>query len=377
MNNTLYILAFDSVHAAMATQKLLEGLNTFIIPTPDAIDAACDIALRMNETTARNARALLSAHPDITAHANWHLLTDDELEGVCGAANKVGVSDYQRKRNNPAEPARVQHDGIVPVEGGPDELDVLTSVPVALYRADGTMEQASNALQVEHTIEVFLDGQSLMSIVCTPNHFADLVIGRLYTEGIVSDVHQIEHISISEDATRADVRLTADQAELVRQGMASAPLFTTTNQKTDFVRPLQELEKVAPISWDPEWIFILAREFASDSPMHKKTFGAHSCYLAVRDQILFCCEDLGRHNALDKVIGQALQAGVDLTQAIIFSSGRLPVDMVLKGIRSKVPILVSKAVPTERTIELAREYDLTLICSARPDSMKVFNDPCA
>ena len=74
------------------------------------------------------------------------------------------------------------------------------------------------------------------------------------------------------------------------------------------------------------------------------------------------------------MIGCALQDGVDLTSAIVFTSGRLPVDMVLKGIRSGIPVLVSKAVPTDMTIKLAQEFGLTLICSARPDSMKVFND---
>lgn len=137
------------------------------------------------------------------------------------------------------------------------------------------------------------------------------------------------------------------------------------------------MQKVQPISWEPSWVFALARTFADDSPMHRATSGAHSCYLGVGDQLLYCCEDLGRHNAFDKVIGCALMDGVDLRQAIVFSSGRLPVDMVLKAIRSGIPVVATKATPTDMTIDLAKRYDLTLICQARPDSMKIYNNPQA
>ena len=91
--------------------------------------------------------------------------------------------------------------------------------------------------------------------------------------------------------------------------------------------------------------------------------------------MLYCCEDLGRHNAFDKVIGRALEDGVDLTRCTVFTSGRIPTDMVVKALRAGVPTLVSKAVPTDITVRMAREYDLTLICSAHSDSLKVFSDP--
>lgn len=74
-------------------------------------------------------------------------------------------------------------------------------------------------------------------------------------------------------------------------------------------------------------------------------------------------------------MGAALRADIDLRNALVFSSGRLPVDMVMKAIRAGIPILATKAVPTDETIRLAREFGLTLICQARPDSVVVYNDP--
>ena len=112
--------------------------------------------------------------------------------------------------------------------------------------------------------------------------------------------------------------------------------------------------------------------FADGSPLHGITFATHSCILAQKDHILFSCEDIGRHNALDKVIGYALRHNIDLHQCMVYSSGRIPTDMTLKVIHAGIPILSSKASPTSEAIDLAKKYHLTLICAARRDRMKVF-----
>ena len=116
----------------------------------------------------------------------------------------------------------------------------------------------------------------------------------------------------------------------------------------------------------------MADAFAEGTPLHGITFATHSCLLARKDEILFSCEDIGRHNALDKVIGYALRNQIDLHECMVYSSGRIPTDMVMKAITAGIPVLSSKASPTTEAIELATQYDLTLICAARRDRMKVF-----
>ena len=98
-------------------------------------------------------------------------------------------------------------------------------------------------------------------------------------------------------------------------------------------------------------------------------------YLANRERILYVREDIGRHNAFDKAIGSALIDGVDLSQCLLYTSGRVPTDMVVKAIRARLPLLVSKKVATDKTVEVARSLNLTLICRAMPDSFDVLSDP--
>lgn len=230
-------------------------------------------------------------------------------------------------------------------------------------------------VQVEHSLDVCVNAARIMRIVCTPDHLPELVLGRLLTEGTIERADDVVEIRMSDDASKAYVRLGADRRTRNPESRL-VPTYGGADRVFSVVEGAgKELEPVSPLPWDPAWVYSLAERFGADAPMHRKTHGAHSCYLAVRDRLAYCCEDLGRHNALDKAIGCALRDGVPLGEAIVYTSGRVPVDMLAKAIRAGVPLVVSNAMPTNRAVDMARDYGVTLICRARPDSMLVFSDP--
>lgn len=247
-----------------------------------------------------------------------------------------------------------------------------------LVDADGQVHESSYALQAEHVVRVFVNGELVMRLTCSPDHIVELVLGRLFTEGMISGIDEVDELWLCEYSSRVLVYL--DGREAVSRGPAIEDVGTccTDNRTVSsvFLRD-EELPNINPIPWNAEDIFALSRVFSSDTPMHRRTFGAHSCYLARGSEVLYCCEDLGRHNAFDKVVGCALVDGVDLTQCTVFTSGRVPTDMAGKAVRARIPVMVSKAVPTDLALEMAKEHGLTLICSAHPDSIRVMNDPQA
>ncbi|WP_139652426.1 formate dehydrogenase accessory sulfurtransferase FdhD [Raoultibacter phocaeensis] len=247
--------------------------------------------------------------------------------------------------------------------------------PMLHLGADGGGEEAFDEVQTESALDILLDGKPVMRLVCDLSDIAALVVGRLFTEGFIGGVCDVECVYVNRHATEAHVTLTSAASRKLwgkAKGTGHVSIATHGAPQREFG---SRLHPVSPIPWSVDDVFALARVFSSDSPMHRRTFGAHSCYVALGDRVLFCCEDLGRHNAFDKAIGRALIEGVDLKRATVFTSGRTPVDMTAKAIRAGIPLLVSKAVPTNLAIELARNNRLALICSAHPDSMRVFNDP--
>ena len=257
-------------------------------------------------------------------------------------------------------------------------LNLLENVTYEFLGRDGEAHEETEPSLVEHMMNVYVNERLTMKLVCIPEHLAELVLGRLFTEGIISSADDIEQIYICEFGKRARVILNKNKSgqphEENEDYIAPTPTCCTGNHiLNDYFVSGQTPKTVPSINWKPDWIFQMADAFADGMPLHSTTFATHSCLLARNGQILFSCEDIGRHNALDKVIGYALRNQIDLRECIVYSSGRIPTDMAMKAIYAQIPILASKASPTVEAIELAKEYHLTLICAARRDRMKVFS----
>lgn len=183
---------------------------------------------------------------------------------------------------------------------------------------NGQQKSERNPLLEEKKIQIELENRNI-EVICTDQFVDELIVGRIY----------VEH---------------------------------------------QEMQPLSSIIYKNSWVFSMADRMAEGMPLHEKTWGTHSAFLFRKGELLFACEDIGRHNAIDKVIGYALKNDITLTCCAIYSSGRAPSDMVEKIIRAGVPIFVTKGVPTNEAVELAAKYQLTLICGARRDEMRIYSD---
>lgn len=136
---------------------------------------------------------------------------------------------------------------------------------------------AFEEVQVEHSMEVFVNEIPTFTIVCSPDRLPELVLGRLCTQGIVRDAEEVESIYICQHATRARVFLRDRQAQLQRRHVEAVPSCCTGNRTLNsYFEADEPPAKVVPIPWDRRWIFSLARSFALDTPLHRRTMGTHS-----------------------------------------------------------------------------------------------------
>ena len=238
----------------------------------------------------------------------------------------------------------------------------------------GEISAETDDILEEHQMDIYVNDTLVMKVSCTPSYLKELVYGRLLTEGFVQSANDIETVYICDEGYRAKVYLKADVKVEVNQKSVLVPTCCTDNKSVEVVseRLIKEA-MLPPFQWHTSWIFDIADTFAKDTELHKRTMGTHSCILAKENQILISCEDIGRHNAVDKVLGWGMCHNANLSECILYTSGRIPMDMVRKAIRAHVPILASKAVPTVQAVDLAKEYGLILIGAARPDRMKVFS----
>ena len=254
------------------------------------------------------------------------------------------------------------------------ELDASETAAGVRYRREELSEQVEATVAVEHFMDVYVNDLLTMKLVCSPCALPELVLGRLYSEGMITSLADVTQLYLCQYGSRARVTLNRQpQAERQEDFVETTGTCCTGNHVlNDVFRTGAAPKPVVPIAWEPEWFYHAASLIREGTELFNATHGVHSCYLIHKGEILLFREDLGRHNALDKVLGAALMQGIDLTECALFSSGRLPTDMIVKAIRAGIPILASKAAPTAQGIALAQSYALTLITSVRENQMIVY-----
>lgn len=220
---------------------------------------------------------------------------------------------------------------------------------------DGT----ERTLAAEHAAAILVNEQPAFRVVCTPELLPQLALGRLLTEGWINSADEVERVAVCAQGLKISVQLRHPLAAAEQAGQ-EVPSCCTDNLTLASPVRLPPLAPVPQREIPAAWVDALADAMGQGLPLYRATHAVHSCLLLRAGKILYRCEDLGRHNALDKAVGCALTEGVPLAECVLFTSGRVPVDMVRKAIRAGVPALVSKSMPTVQSLELAEEYGLKL-----------------
>lgn len=243
------------------------------------------------------------------------------------------------------------------------------SVSYSCCTPDGKHRQGERQVIIEHNINVYVNECLTMRLVCSKDNLPYLIIGRLVSEGIIKTADDIELIKICEKGYEARVILKGNEP-LVRS--VDESLSCCSDNKVFYRGRNEQLEKLRPVEPDIERVFSAIDCLTKDMEVHKRTGGTHSAFLFLDNNMVFSCEDIGRHNAVDKAVGYMKQQGIKEQDCLIFTTGRVPVDMARKVIAAGIPVLVSKAVPTLDAINMAKEYGLKLICRAWPDSFEEY-----
>jgi len=224
------------------------------------------------------------------------------------------------------------------------------------------------AVPSEMPLTIFINGQETVTILCTPTRLTHLVLGFLYSEGIIASMHDVVSLRVCEDEPIADVRLTKTEYTVppkrtLTSGCGSGVSFKTQAQRVD-----------SDLVVTPEEVLSLMKQLYQQQKLFQLGGGIHSSALCDRKQILVMAEDIGRHNTLDKIMGECLMRGLPTQDCILLTTGRISSEMLLKAARMQTPIVVSRGSPTERAISLGNDLGITVIGYARGSRLSVFSD---
>ena len=227
----------------------------------------------------------------------------------------------------------------------------------------------------EISLEIFLNDQRVVTIACTGNHVKELAVGFLGIEGIIRTPADLEKIEVSDDRCRVHVytgEVYPFPFEYSRTIFSSGARLGMSEGRGKCsaarVAPSVRLPSLAPGK-----VLSLMEELLNSSYLHNVTHGTHCSALADRNGLLVLREDIGRHNTIDMLCGYALIEGIDPSDKIILTTGRISSEIVTKVGKMGVPVIISHSAPTSRAIRLLRETGITLIGYVRGGKMNVYS----
>ncbi|MCL2492440.1 MAG: formate dehydrogenase accessory sulfurtransferase FdhD [Clostridiales bacterium] len=248
-----------------------------------------------------------------------------------------------------------------------------TKYPIKRYQ-DGRYSELLDDVLEEYVLSIYLEDALLVKLICVPEYLEELVLGYLYSDGLIASAEDVESIMIEGQAARVTLAAGAAAAADL-QNAKDADLIVTDSG--DFVEVPYRFRRPAEVvlrkaEWDPDVVLQNANLLLEKSKIFRETGNVHSVMICRGAELLYFCEDIGRYNAFDKCMGRALKDKTDLSHACVYTSGRIPSSIALKTLRAGIPMIVSRSAPTDLTLRIAAEYGLTVVGFARGDRFNLY-----
>ena len=256
-----------------------------------------------------------------------------------------------------------------------------TSVPLLaesqtlLAKQQPKIEPVSPALPLERVVTIYLNNKMLTSLMATPSNVKELVVGFLYSESIIDTATDLTKITINQDKKKSQVWVESNAREIDQK----ARIMTSgCGRGFTFLCP-SDIEGLTPLNSairvNTEEITNLTRRMLGSAALYSRSGGVHAAALCDRNGILSFSEDIGRHNAVDKIIGDSLLKNINLSGKIMLTTGRISSEMLLKAFRAGIPMLGSLTSPTDLAVELGEKLGITITGYIRGNRMKIYTHP--
>ncbi len=241
---------------------------------------------------------------------------------------------------------------------------------------------------VEEPLEICLNGRSVAVLMRTPGLEKELAAGFCLGEGLVADLMDIalvrhcgravpnevsEGDALDESRNRVDVTLMPGVAS-AEERIDVVRLIRSGCGRTDAQELVEDLAPIdTQVTVQAEMLPRLQGQMTRQQAAYRAAGGIHAAAVFdARGRTVVVCEDIGRHNAVDKAIGYCLLRGISLKDKILMSTGRASYDMITKGVRLGVPIVASISSPTSLAVELAEALNCTLLGYLRGKTLNVY-----
>lgn len=228
----------------------------------------------------------------------------------------------------------------------------------------------------EFPFTIILNNEELVTMLCSPANLDHLAAGFLFSEGLLENKDEIKNVLV--DETRGIVRVnTKDDKDFNNEFLFKRMITSGCGRGASFYH-VTDAENREQIKSDTKistgHVLMLMKEFQQKSEVFRETGGVHSAALCDTNNILVFMEDIGRHNAIDKIFGKCMMEDIPTEGRIVVTSGRVSSEILLKVSRRNIPIIISKSAPTNLGVRLANELGMTLLGFARGKRVNAYTN---
>ena len=263
---------------------------------------------------------------------------------------------------------------------------------IAIFRSENDTYQALlDVVAIEAPLEMYVttensshEAEPFSITMRTPGHDRDLITGLLFSEGVITNFEQIHHIednvvykTPSGVGHAVNVWLKKEvhyDASLIKRNVVTTSSCGFCG-RISMPTPIPSPAETTPYIIEPEVLYSLPKALREAQTLYKHTGSIHAAALFnQRGLLLNLSEDVGRHNAMDKLVGRALIRGeLPFSDSILCYSGRVSYELVQKAIMTQVPVIASIGAPSSLAIEIARLYNITLVGFLRSNRFNVYH----
>lgn len=245
--------------------------------------------------------------------------------------------------------------------------------------SSGEAEYKEDRIVTEYPVTVKINNEEFVTMVCTPEHVEDMVIGYLASEGVIRKYEDIQEIWLQKEEGYIHVKTA--RINSYYQQFHNKRYITSccgaSRQGFVFVNDKFTAKKMKNrnVTISVEDCFRLMNEMQSSAQTFQQTGGVHNAALCDRNGIVLSRIDIGRHNALDKIYGYCLKNRITMLDKILVFSGRLSSEILLKAAKIGCEVVLTKSAPTELALNLAEELHITTVGFIRSQSLNIYTCP--
>lgn len=242
------------------------------------------------------------------------------------------------------------------------------------YRS-GKLEPGETEVVREFPLKLIVNRREVATLICSPHDLRFLAAGFLRLQGFVQTVSDFHMLSVCNDFGIANVEIRGDLPDTLKPVLTSgcgAGISFTVNRQT---KNRSTQCATSQRTYLPAEIFGMMEQLARLAENYKSHGGIHSAAVGDGTSILLYAEDLGRHNTLDRIAGEALLKGIDLSGTLLVTSGRVSTELAAKAAMLGISVIASRTSPTDMAVKMCEEAGILLIGYVRGTRFTIYTCP--